>query len=83
MLAIVVIFTLAALLIYRQRAPLIIMLAVFALMRFLSALSHWGFCEQREHWFGYWFGHDMFTPPVEGSTQASSTFYDAKMRVRR
>jgi tetratricopeptide (TPR) repeat protein len=24
---------------------------------------HWSHSEQRNHWFGYWFGHDMFTPP--------------------
>ena len=76
-LAIVVIF-IAALLIYRKRAPLIIMLGVFALMPISSALSHWGFCEQREHWFGYWFGHDMFTPPVEGPD--TKLTYDAKVR---
>ncbi len=28
-----------------------------------SGLSHWYKSEQRNHWFGYWFGHDMFTPP--------------------
>jgi tetratricopeptide (TPR) repeat protein len=28
-----------------------------------SGLSHWYYSEQRGHWFGYWFGHDMFTPP--------------------
>ena len=76
-LAIVLVF-IGALLIYKKRAPLIIMLAVFALMPISSALSHWGFCEQREHWFGYWFGHDMFTPPVEGPD--SKLTYDAKVR---
>lgn len=54
---------LAALAIYRDRAPLAITLAVFAVMPISSALSHWGTSEQRNHWFGYWFGHDMFTPP--------------------
>ena len=24
---------------------------------------HWATNEQRGHLFGYWFGHDMFTPP--------------------
>ena len=27
-----------------------------------SILSHWGDNEQRGHYFGYWFGHDMFEP---------------------
>jgi len=26
-------------------------------------MTHWYKSEQRNHWFGYWFGHDMFTPP--------------------
>jgi len=30
-----------------------------------SGLSHWYKSEQRNHWFGYWFGHDMFTPPFK------------------
>ena len=28
-----------------------------------SIMSHWEENEQRGHLFGYWFGHDMFTPP--------------------
>ncbi len=58
-----------ALLIYRNRAPLIITLGLFTLMPLYSGLCHWGGTgtiagsEQRNHWFGYWFGHDMFTPP--------------------
>jgi tetratricopeptide (TPR) repeat protein len=54
---------LAALLVYRQRAPLAITLGLFAAMPIYSGLAHWGTSEQRNHWFGYWFGHDMFTPP--------------------
>jgi tetratricopeptide (TPR) repeat protein len=30
-----------------------------------SGMSHWGNSEERDHWFGYWFGHDMFTPPYD------------------
>jgi tetratricopeptide (TPR) repeat protein len=29
-------------------------------------ISHWEENEQRGHLFGYWFGHDMFTPPFTG-----------------
>jgi tetratricopeptide (TPR) repeat protein len=76
-LAIVVMFVLA-LFVYRQRAPLAITLGIFALMPISSALSHWGFCEQRNHWFGYWFGHDMFTPPVTGKD--GKLTYDSKVR---
>ncbi len=76
-LAIVVMF-IVALFVYRKRAPLVIMLGIFALMPISSALSHWGFCEERNHWFGYWFGHDMFTPPVVGPDGKMT--YDRKVR---
>ncbi|HMP83866.1 MAG TPA: DUF2723 domain-containing protein, partial [Verrucomicrobiota bacterium] len=49
--------------IWRHRAPLAITLAIFATMPLYSVLSHWADNEQRGHMFGYWFGHDMFTPP--------------------
>ncbi|HZT22019.1 MAG TPA: DUF2723 domain-containing protein [Verrucomicrobiae bacterium] len=54
------------LLLYRQRAPMVISLGLFLVMPLSSAVSHWAKCEQRNHWFGYWFGHDMFTPPFVG-----------------
>ncbi len=56
---------LGAILLYRDRAPLAITLALFAAMPIYSVLIHWGPSEQRNHWFGYWFGHDMFTPPYK------------------
>ena len=56
-----------ALLIYRQRGPLLITLGLFALIPLYSGLDHWWDSEQRHHWFGYWFGHDMFTPPFKGA----------------
>ncbi len=40
-----------------------IALIAFATIPGYSALTHWSHSEQRNHWFGYWFGHDMFTPP--------------------
>ncbi len=55
------------LLVYRKRAPLGITLALFAIMPLHSILTHWSGNEQRDHWFGYWFGHDMFTPPFNAS----------------
>jgi hypothetical protein len=66
LLALTVIFFLA-LLIYRQRAPLAITLAVFALMPVNALLINWYDNEQRGHYFGYWFGHDMFTPPFKAA----------------
>jgi thioredoxin-like negative regulator of GroEL len=47
-----------------HRAPLGITLALFVLMPVHSILTHWSDNEERNHWFGYWFGHDMFSPPL-------------------
>jgi len=74
----VVVVFISSLFIYRQRAPLVITLGLFAIMPLSSGLSHWAHSEQRNHWFGYWFGHDMFTPPFVGSDGKLS--YDAKLR---
>ena len=57
------IILLCALLAYRQRGPVLIFLCLLTAMPVWSGLSHWYKSEQRNHWFGYWFGHDMFTPP--------------------
>ncbi|HZL14195.1 MAG TPA: DUF2723 domain-containing protein [Verrucomicrobiae bacterium] len=51
------------LLVYRNRAPLLITLCIFCTVPIYSGLMNWYKSEQRNHWFGYWFGHDMFTPP--------------------
>ena len=69
---------LVALGVYRNRAPLVITLAVFAIMPSYSIFNHWFDNEQRDHWFGYWFGHDMFTPPVAGPDGKFT--YDPKVR---
>jgi len=55
-----------SLVVYKNRAPLALTLAVFAIMPLHSIMTHWSDNEQRGHWFGYWFGHDMFTPPFKG-----------------
>jgi tetratricopeptide (TPR) repeat protein len=68
-----------SLVVYRSRAPLIITLAVFAIMPSYSIMTHWFDNEQRDHWFGYWFGHDMFTPPVAGPD--GKLTYDPKVRA--
>ena len=57
---------LAAVVIWKNRAPLALTLAIFATMPLQSYMSHWADNEQRGHLFGYWFGHDMFTPPFKG-----------------
>ncbi len=47
----------------RVSAPMKGLLLAFALMPVWSIVAHWEDNEQRGHLFGYWFGHDMFTPP--------------------
>ncbi len=69
---------LAAVFIYRDRAPLAIALGLFAMLPVYSGMSHWFHSEQHNHWFGYWFGHDMFTPPFVGPD--GNLTYDAKLR---
>ena len=54
-----------AVLLCRTKASLPLFLAIFAAMPIRAALSNWSENEQRGHLFGYWFGHDMFTPPFE------------------
>jgi len=62
-LVLIPVILVGALLVYRGRGPVLIMLGLFLAMPLYSALTHWYKSEQRDHWFGYWFGHDMFTPP--------------------
>ena len=62
LLAMPIVF-IGALFFYRKRGPVLILLGLFLLMPAYSGLTHWYKSEQRNHWFGYWFGHDMFTPP--------------------
>jgi tetratricopeptide (TPR) repeat protein len=64
--------------IFRTRVPVVLMLALFAVMPAHTILSHWSGNEQRGHLFGFWFGHDMFTPPFEDSKGNLS--YDRKER---
>ena len=52
-----------AFIVAKERVPLGVLMAVFAIMPLHSVFAHWADNEQRGHFFGYWFGHDMFTPP--------------------
>jgi hypothetical protein len=70
----------AAFLAYRQRGPVLIMLVLFTTMPLWSGLSHWYKSEQRNHWFGFWFGHDMFTPPFT-DPQTGKLSYDNDLRA--
>lgn len=56
---------LIALLMRQKKVLLPVILVVFALMPGHSVLSHWWKNEKAGHLFGYWFGHDMFTPPFD------------------
>ena len=78
MLALAVIFIIS-LLVYRQRGPVLILLGIFLKMPVSSGLTHWYKSEQRNHWFGYWFGHDMITPPFADATGKLS--YDSAKRA--
>ncbi len=78
LLAVPVIF-IGALAFYRTRGPVAILLGLFMLMPVYSGMTHWYKSEQRNHWFGYWFGHDMFTPPFK-DPQTGQLSYD---NVRR
>lgn len=69
-----------SLLVYRQRAPLMVALAMFAVMPGYSFMKNWFDNEQRNHLFGYWFGHDMFTPPFTGPDGQLS--YDPELRAK-
>lgn len=48
-----------------KRFPLSALLGVYLVMPIHPILTHWWDNEERGHLFGYWFGHDMFTPPFE------------------
>jgi len=50
----------------RNAAPIGTLLIVFSLMPLYSIFGHWSDNEQRGHLFGFYFGHDMFTPPFRG-----------------
>jgi tetratricopeptide (TPR) repeat protein len=65
LVAVPLLFTLA-LVWYRERGPLFITLGLFLAMPVYSGLAHWFPSNQHNHYFGYWFGHDMFTPPFKG-----------------
>jgi len=69
-----------AFLVYRQRGPVLIMLALFVCMPTWSGLSHWYKSEQHNHWFGFWFGHDMFTPPFT-DPKTGKLSYDNDLRA--
>jgi hypothetical protein len=55
--------------------------SLFAPCPLWSGLSHWYKSEQHNHWFGFWFGHDMFTPPFTDPKTGQLT-YDNDLRAQ-
>ncbi|MEO6034743.1 MAG: DUF2723 domain-containing protein [Verrucomicrobiota bacterium] len=53
------------LVIFRNKVRLGLLLVLFAILPTNLIISHWESNEQRDHRFGFWFGHDMFTPPFD------------------
>jgi len=66
-LVIVPVAFILALIAYQNRGPVLITLGLFLTMPLYSGLAHFFASDQRGHMFGYWFGHDMFTPPFKGA----------------
>ena len=62
----------------REKPRLGVVLGVFIAMPLYTVMSNWANNEQRGHLFGYWFGHDMFTPPFVN--QEGKFSYDPKER---
>jgi len=78
LVGLVVVFT-VTLALGREKAHLGMILAIFAVMPLHTVMSNWSDNEQRGHLFGYWFGHDMFTPPFVNKEGKLS--YDPKERA--
>ncbi len=63
---------------FRKQVPLVAFMAVVAVAPLYSVMAHWAANEQRGHLFGFWFGHDMFTPPF--TAPDGSLSYDPAVR---
>lgn len=49
----------------KEHSPLKWIMIILLFLPVHTVMSHWWDNEQRGHLFGFWFGHDMFTPPFE------------------
>src|ERR1043166_9218483 len=65
-LLILTVVFLVLILVSRQRIRIAIVLGLFSLLPLWSIIGHWYDNEQHGQMFGYWFGHDIFTPPFPG-----------------
>ena len=68
--AVLMVAVLLALLLRRERAPLVLLLLVASLMPARHAMANWWDNELRGHYFGYWYGRDMFSPPIANTNAA-------------
>jgi len=48
-----------------KRTLIMVATLTFCVLPLRPALNNWAENEQRNHLFGYWYGHDMFTPPFD------------------
>jgi len=77
-LAVAVVFSLGLVWLGRTKVRIGWLLGAMTLMPLYSVMSHWSDNEERDHWFGFYFGHDMFTPPFTAPDGKLS--YDPKLR---
>lgn len=49
----------------RKKPPVQALLILMLFIPVHTVMGHWWDNEQRGHLFGFWYGHDMFTPPFE------------------
>lgn len=61
-----------------SRTRLSLVLALFTLIPIDSIVDHWADNEQRDHYFGFWFGHDMFEPGADTSAAPAPKGKDGK-----
>lgn len=60
------------------RRRLACILSLVVLLPADSILDHWADNEQRNHYFGFWFGHDMFEPGTDTSAAPAPKDKDGK-----
>jgi len=62
----------------KKRLPFFAFISLVGLTPFWSVMSHWYDNEQRDHYFGYWFGHDMFHPEMDTKMAPAPKGIDGK-----
>lgn len=62
----------------KKRVQFPLFIGLVGLIPFWSIMAHWYDNEQKDHWFGYWFGHDMFHPEVDTKMAPAPKGVDGK-----